>query len=52
MTEPVATLNQPLAGAMVRMHCSPETLPACVDWYVAYLLSQRQLEKMMAERAA
>ena len=37
-------------GVLQRRHYPLEVMLVCVRWYVAYPLSLRHLEKMMAER--
>ena len=45
------TLNPALAKVLKRLHYPLEVILTCVRWYVAYPLSLRHLEEMMAERA-
>jgi putative transposase len=44
------TRDPGLARVLNRLHYPLEAILACVHWYVAYPLSLRQLEEMMAER--
>ena len=44
------TLNPALAKILKRLHYPLEVILRCVRWYVAYPLSLRHLEEMMAER--
>ena len=44
------TLNPALAKVLKRLHYPFEVILTCVRWYVAYPLSLRHLEEMMAER--
>jgi putative transposase len=44
------TLPVGAARVMKRLHCPLEAILLCVRWYVAYSLSLRDLEEMMAER--
>ncbi|SIO72994.1 Transposase (or an inactivated derivative) [Burkholderia sp. GAS332] len=44
------TLNPAVARVLKRLHYPLEVIPTCVRWYVAYPLSPRHLEDMMAER--
>ena len=50
-----ATPRKPLAAGMAkvlkRLHYPLDVMLLCVRWYVAYSLSLRDLEEMMAERA-
>jgi putative transposase len=39
-----------VARVLKRLHYPLEVILACVRWYVAYPLSLRHLEEMMAER--
>jgi len=50
MSDPVKTLNAVLAKVLKRLHYALEVILTCVRWYVAYPLSLRHLEEMMAER--
>ena len=43
------TLNETLRRVFLRVHHPAEIIPTCVRWYVAYPLSLRQLQEMMAE---
>ncbi len=43
-------LNPAVAKVLKRLHYPPEIMLVCVRWYVAYPLSLRNLEEMMAER--
>jgi len=43
-------LNPALAKVLKRLHYPLEVILTCVRWYVAYPLSLRHLEEMMAER--
>ncbi|WP_168787970.1 IS6 family transposase [Paraburkholderia aromaticivorans] len=44
------TLNPALAKVLKRLHYPLDVILTCVRWYVAYALSLRNLEEMMAER--
>jgi putative transposase len=44
------TLNPALARVLKRLHYPLDVILTCVRWYVAYPLSLRHLEDMMAER--
>ena len=44
------TLNPAVARVLKRLHYPLDVIPTCVRWYVAYPLSLRHLEDMMAER--
>ena len=44
------TLDPSVARVLKRMHYPLEVMLTCVRWYVAYPLSLRHLEEMMAER--
>ena len=44
------TLNPGVASVLKRLHYPLDVIPRCVRWYVAYPLSLRQLEEIMAER--
>jgi transposase-like protein len=44
------TLNPALAKVLKRLHYPLKVILRCVRWYVAYPLSLRDLEEMMAER--
>jgi putative transposase len=50
-----ATLRKPLAAGIAkdlkRLHYPLDVMLLCVRWYVAYSLSLRNLEEVMAERA-
>ncbi|MFP3616103.1 IS6 family transposase, partial [Paraburkholderia sp. SIMBA_050] len=50
MRESTKTLNPALAKVLKRLHYPLEVILTCVRWYVAYPLSLRHLEEMMAER--
>jgi putative transposase len=39
-----------LRAVIKRLHYPLEVMPTCVRWYVAYPLSLRDIEEMMAER--
>ncbi|AOX47845.1 hypothetical protein AB870_26455 (plasmid) [Pandoraea faecigallinarum] len=41
-----------IAKVLKRLHYPLEVMCQCVPWYVAYSLSSRDLEEMMAERGA
>jgi transposase-like protein len=43
-------LNPALARVLKRLHYPLDVILTCVRWYVAYPLSLRHLEEMMAER--
>jgi transposase-like protein len=44
------TLTPALARVFKRLHYPLDVILMCVRWYVAYGLSVRNLEEMMAER--
>ena len=44
------TLNPAVARVLQRLHYPLDVILTCVRWYVAYPLSLRHLEEMMAER--
>src|SRR6201988_3496972 len=44
------TLNPAVARVVKRLHYPLDVILTCVRWYVAYPLSLRNLEDMMAER--
>ncbi|MBK3843977.1 IS6 family transposase, partial [Paraburkholderia aspalathi] len=46
----MTTLNPALARVFKRLHYPLDVILTCVRWYVAYPLSLRHLEEMMAER--
>ncbi|MFM0197889.1 IS6 family transposase [Paraburkholderia strydomiana] len=50
MREPLKRLNLALAKVLKRLHYPLKMILRCVRWYVAYPLSLRHLEEMMAER--
>ena len=43
-------MNPEVAKVLKRLHNPLEVMLTCVRWYVAYPLSLRHLEEMMAER--
>jgi putative transposase len=43
-------LNPAVARVLKRLHYPLDVMLTCVRWYVAYPLSLRHLEEMMAER--
>ena len=43
-------MNEMLGLVFKRLHFPVEIILTCVRWYVAYPLSLRQLQEMMAER--
>ncbi|MGF6962521.1 transposase-like protein [Paraburkholderia youngii] len=43
-------LNPAMAKVLKRLHYPLDVILMCVRWYVAYSLSLRNLEEMMAER--
>lgn len=45
-----ATLPPRIAKVLKRLHYPLDVILLCVRWYVAYSLSLRNLEEMMAER--
>jgi transposase-like protein len=47
---PRETLPPSIAKVLKRLHHSLDVTLPCVRWYVAYSLSLRHLEEMMAER--
>ncbi|EEA02807.1 Transposase-like protein [Burkholderia sp. H160] len=44
------SLNPAVARVLKRLHYPLDVILMCVRWYVAYPLSLRHLEQMMAER--
>jgi len=46
----MTTLNPAVAQVLKRLHHPLDVILLCVQWYVAYPLSLRHLEQMMAER--
>ena len=44
------TFNPAVARVLKRLHYPLDVILTCVRWYVAYPLSLRHLEEMMAER--
>jgi putative transposase len=44
------TLNPVVARVLKRLHYPLDVILTCVRWYVAYPLSLRNREEMMAER--
>ncbi|SDR63042.1 hypothetical protein SAMN05445850_8587 [Paraburkholderia tuberum] len=50
MSESMKMPNPGLAKVLKRLHYPLEVILTCVRWYVAYPLSLRHLEEMMAER--
>ncbi|MCG5079015.1 IS6 family transposase [Paraburkholderia tagetis] len=46
----MTTLNPAVARVLKRLHYPLDVILMCVRWYVAYPLSLRHLEEMMAER--
>src|SRR5260370_7821155 len=44
------TMNPAVARVLKRLHYPLDVILMCVRWYVAYPLSLRHLEEMMAER--
>ena len=47
---PQKTLSAGIARVLKRLHYPLDVMLLCVRWYVAYSLSLRNLEEMMAER--
>src|ERR1700761_9615962 len=47
---PRKTLSPGIAKVLKRLHYLLDVIVLCVRWYVAYSLSLRNLEEMMAER--
>jgi transposase-like protein len=45
-------LNSAVRKVLKRLHYPLDVILLCVRWYVAYPLSLRHLERMMAERGA
>lgn len=45
-------LNPAVAKVLKRLHYPLDVILMCVRWYVAYSLSLRNLEEMMAERGS
>ena len=50
MQTPRKTLAGGIARVLKRLHYPLDVMLLCVRWYVAYSLSLRNLEEMMAER--
>jgi putative transposase len=48
---PRKALAAGIAKVLKRLHFPLDVMLLCVRWYVAYSLSRRDLEEMMAERA-
>jgi putative transposase len=48
---PRTALAAGIAKVLKRLHYPLDVMLLCVRWYVAYSLSLRDLEEMMAERA-
>ncbi|MFM0150298.1 IS6 family transposase, partial [Paraburkholderia sp. RL18-085-BIA-A] len=48
---PRKTLAAGIARVLKRLHYPLDVMLLCVRWYVAYSLSLRNLEEMMAERS-
>jgi putative transposase len=48
---PRTALATGIARVLKRLHYPLDVMLLCVRWYVAYSLSLRDLEEMMAERA-
>jgi hypothetical protein len=46
----MTTLNPEVARVLKRLHYPLDVILTCVRWYMAYPLSLRHLEEMMAER--
>ncbi|RKE38988.1 hypothetical protein B0G76_5358 [Paraburkholderia sp. BL23I1N1] len=46
----MTTLNPAVARVLKRLHYPLDVMLTCVRWYVAYPLSLRHIEEMMAER--
>ncbi|MGF6967280.1 transposase-like protein [Paraburkholderia sp. WC7.3g] len=46
----MTTVNPAVARVLKRLHYPLDVILTCVRWYVAYPLSLRHLEEMMAER--
>jgi hypothetical protein len=46
----MTTLNPPMARVLKRLHYPLDVILMCVRWYVAYPLSLRHIEEMVAER--
>ncbi|MGA7813569.1 MAG: IS6 family transposase, partial [Caballeronia sp.] len=46
----MTTLKSAVARVLKRLHYPLDVILTCVRWYVAYPLSLRHLEEMMAER--
>jgi transposase-like protein len=46
----MASLNAGMDKVLKRLHYPLDVMLTCVRWYVAYPLSLRNLEEMMAER--
>ncbi|MFL9966669.1 IS6 family transposase [Paraburkholderia sediminicola] len=46
----MTTLNPPVARVLKRLHYPLDVILMCVRWYVAYPLSLRHIEEMVAER--
>ena len=50
MTDEAPAMIEALKKVIKRMHNPLEVMLTCVRWYVAYPLSLRHIEEMMAER--
>jgi hypothetical protein len=44
------SLNPAVASVLKRLHCPLDVILMCVHWFVAYPLSLRHVEEMVAER--
>src|SRR5258705_12851188 len=51
VARPRTALAAGIAKVLKRLHYPLDVMLLCVRWYVAYSLSLRDLEEMMAERA-
>ncbi|MFL9967002.1 IS6 family transposase, partial [Paraburkholderia sediminicola] len=47
----MTTLNPPVARVLKRLHYPLDVILMCVRWYVAYPLSLRHIEEMVASVA-
>ena len=49
-TTPTQPISEALRAVFKRLHYPIDVMLTCVRWYVAYPLSLRHIEEMMAER--
>ena len=50
-TTPTQPISEALRAVFKRLHYPIDVMLTCVRWYVAYPLSPRHIEEMMAERS-